>query len=87
MSPSLIKEILSQWTIWTCVLLTVLTEPPDGLKLKLRSTYSKLRSQILESCGHPAFRPLVYVLAFFHAVVQVVDLKFNKQIFEQFNYK
>jgi dynein heavy chain len=57
--------------------LTVVIEPPDGLKLNLRSTYFKLRSQTLESCGHPAFRSLVYVLAFFHAVVQVADLRFN----------
>lgn len=25
---------------------------------------------MLEQCPHPAFKPLVYVLAFFHAVVQ-----------------
>ncbi|PNF33091.1 Dynein heavy chain 10, axonemal [Cryptotermes secundus] len=55
----------------------VVIEPPDGLKLNLRSTYLKLRSQTVESCGHPAFRTLVYVLAFFHAVVQVADLRFN----------
>jgi dynein heavy chain len=54
--------------------MTVVTEPPSGLKLNLRSTYVKLRSQTLQSCSHPAFQSLVYVLAFFHAVVQVVDL-------------
>ncbi|KAH8250122.1 hypothetical protein KR026_005577 [Drosophila bipectinata] len=50
--------------------LKVVTEPPNGLKLNLRSTYFKVRQERLESCPHPAFRPLVYVLAFFHAVVQ-----------------
>lgn len=50
--------------------LKVVTEPPNGLKLNLRSTFFKLRQQSLDSCTHPAFKPLVYVLAFFHAVVQ-----------------
>jgi len=56
-----------------CALLpTVVTEPPHGLKMKLRSTYYKLSNQTLKSCRHPAFLSLVYVLAFFHAVVQVL---------------
>ncbi|SPP80284.1 dynein heavy chain 10, axonemal [Drosophila guanche] len=50
--------------------LKVVTEPPNGLKLNLRSTYFKVRQERLESCSHRGFRPLVYVLAFFHAVVQ-----------------
>ncbi|KAF2892470.1 hypothetical protein ILUMI_13689 [Ignelater luminosus] len=50
--------------------LKVVIEPPNGLKLNLRNTYFKLRAQTLESCTHSAFKPLVYVLAFFHAVVQ-----------------
>lgn len=50
--------------------LKVVTEPPNGLKLNLRNTYFKMRNQTLESCTHPAYRSLVYVLAFFHAVVQ-----------------
>lgn len=29
-----------------------------------------MRQQSLDSCSHSAFQPLVYVLAFFHAVVQ-----------------
>ena len=56
-----------------CTLLpTVVTEPQHGLKMKLRSTYYKLSDQTLQSCRHPAFRSLVYVLAFFHVVVQVL---------------
>ncbi|RKO94122.1 dynein heavy chain and region D6 of dynein motor-domain-containing protein [Blyttiomyces helicus] len=50
--------------------LKVVTEPPNGLKLNLRSSYYKLTEEVLQDCSHEAFRPLVYVLAFFHAVVQ-----------------
>ncbi|GMH41526.1 hypothetical protein BSKO_09436 [Bryopsis sp. KO-2023] len=50
--------------------LKVVTEPPNGLKLNMRSSYSKITEEVLEECPHQAFRPLVYVLAFFHAVVQ-----------------
>ncbi|XP_058981464.1 dynein axonemal heavy chain 10-like [Musca domestica] len=50
--------------------LKVVTEPPNGLKLNLRSTFFKVRQDRLESCSHKAFLPLVYVLAFFHGVVQ-----------------
>ena len=49
----------------------MVTEPPNGLKLNLRNTYFKIPSAALkECCPHPAFKPLVYNLAFFHAVVQ-----------------
>ncbi|VVD00171.1 unnamed protein product [Leptidea sinapis] len=50
--------------------LKVVTEPPNGLKLNLRNTYFKMRAHALSECPHPAFKKLVYVLAFFHAVVQ-----------------
>jgi dynein heavy chain len=50
--------------------LKVVTEPPNGLKLNMRSSYSKITEELLAECPHEAFRPLVYVLAFFHAVVQ-----------------
>lgn len=50
--------------------LKVVTEPPNGLKLNLRATYFKISHDLLEQCPHPAFKTLVYVLAFFHAVVQ-----------------
>jgi dynein heavy chain, axonemal len=49
--------------------LKVVTEPPNGLKLNLRSTFFKMQSNVLQSCQHEAFKPLVFVLAFFHAVV------------------
>lgn len=50
--------------------LKVVMEPPNGLKLNLRNTYFKMPAQTLESCSHPVFKKLIYVLAFFHAVVQ-----------------
>ncbi|XP_062480123.1 dynein axonemal heavy chain 10 isoform X3 [Pezoporus occidentalis] len=50
--------------------LKVVTEPPNGLKLNMRATYFKIPKDALEQCPHPAFKSLVYVLAFFHAVVQ-----------------
>ena len=50
--------------------LKVVTEPPNGLKLNLRNTYHKITHSALNNCPHPKFSSLVYVLAFFHAVVQ-----------------
>jgi len=49
--------------------LKVVTEPPDGLKLNMRATYSRIDSTALEECPHWAFRPCLFVLAFLHAVV------------------
>eukprot|EP00656_Telonema_subtile_P031897 TRINITY_DN3494_c0_g1_i5.p1 TRINITY_DN3494_c0_g1~~TRINITY_DN3494_c0_g1_i5.p1 ORF type:complete len:513 (+),score=163.03 TRINITY_DN3494_c0_g1_i5:92-1630(+) len=43
---------------------------PNGLKLNMRQTYSKVEESELAACPHKRFRPLVYTLAFFHAVVQ-----------------
>lgn len=34
----------------------------------MRATYFKISPDMLEQCPHPAFKSLVYVLAFFHAV-------------------
>uniref|UniRef100_H2LCS2 Dynein axonemal heavy chain 10 n=1 Tax=Oryzias latipes TaxID=8090 RepID=H2LCS2_ORYLA len=48
----------------------VVAEPPEDIKLNMKATYSKISQQTLSSCQHPAFCSLVYVLAFFHAVVQ-----------------
>lgn len=50
--------------------LKVVTEPPDGLRLNVRSTLSKLSEESLNECPHEAFKPLVYVVSFFHAVIQ-----------------
>ncbi|XP_076804944.1 dynein axonemal heavy chain 10-like [Clavelina lepadiformis] len=50
--------------------LKVVTEPPNGLKLNLRNTYHKITATMLGECPHPSYRSLVFVLSFFHAVVQ-----------------
>ncbi|XP_072908128.1 dynein axonemal heavy chain 10 [Hemitrygon akajei] len=50
--------------------LKVVTEPPNGLKLNMRATYFKISHEALTTCTHFAYKSLVYVLAFFHAVVQ-----------------
>uniref|UniRef100_A0A3Q3B280 Dynein axonemal heavy chain 10 n=1 Tax=Kryptolebias marmoratus TaxID=37003 RepID=A0A3Q3B280_KRYMA len=50
--------------------LKVVTEPPNGLKLNMRATFSKISNESLNTCPHFAFKSLVYVLTFFHAVVQ-----------------
>ncbi|XP_050455387.1 dynein axonemal heavy chain 10 [Cataglyphis hispanica] len=50
--------------------LKVVTEPPSGLKLNLQNTYINMRPQVLESCSHPLYKHLIYVLTFYHAVIQ-----------------
>lgn len=49
--------------------LKIVTEPPDGLKLNMRATYSRIDNSVFTECPHWAFRPCLYVLAFLHAVV------------------
>ena len=48
----------------------VVMEPPNGLKLNMRSTYFRIPATAVENCQHPLLPPLIFVLAFFHAVVQ-----------------
>ena len=48
----------------------VVNEPPSGLQLNMRQTFSTITEEQFEECPHFAFQPLVYVLVFFHAVVQ-----------------
>lgn len=50
--------------------LKIVTEPPDGLKLNIKSLISKIDDERLEQCEHFAFKPLIYVICFFHAIVQ-----------------
>ena len=49
--------------------LKVVTEPPDGLKLNLKSINSKLNEEMLNECPHPCFKQLVWVVQFFHAIL------------------
>ena len=46
----------------------VVTEPPNGIKLNMLNSYSKVSDEVLNACPNPAFKPCVFVLAFFHAV-------------------
>ncbi|XP_058809033.1 dynein axonemal heavy chain 10 [Phymastichus coffea] len=48
----------------------VVMEPPNGLKLNLKNTYFKMNDQTLDNCEHRAYKDIVYVLAFYHAVLQ-----------------
>ena len=50
--------------------LKIVTEPPNGLKLNLKNTFHTLGANSLTECPHKAYASLVFVLAFFHAVVQ-----------------
>lgn len=50
--------------------LKVVTEPPDGLGQNIKQSYSKLNDEMLQECPTNEFKSLVYVLAFFHAVIQ-----------------
>jgi len=50
--------------------LKVVTEPPDGLGPNIKQTYAKLSEEIFADCPKPEFKPLLYVLSFFHAVIQ-----------------
>lgn len=38
--------------------------------MNMRASYSQLTDATLENCPHSAFRPLLYVLCFYHAVLQ-----------------
>ncbi|MBK8156794.1 MAG: hypothetical protein IPK55_12765 [Streptococcus sp.] len=49
--------------------LKVVTEPPDGMRLNIKSSYSKLSDVDLELCQHSTYKSLIYVLSFFHAIV------------------
>lgn len=49
----------------------VVTEPPDGLPLNMNRVYNSISEESLENdCSHFAYKPLVYVLSFFHSVLQ-----------------
>lgn len=50
--------------------LKVVTEPPDGLGQNIKQTYSKLSDEVFNSCPKPEYKPMLFVLSFFHAVIQ-----------------
>ena len=47
----------------------VVTEPPDGLKLNMRASLTRLAPHMLAECNHPAYKPLVYTLMWLHSVL------------------
>lgn len=48
----------------------IVTEIPKGLKYNLKSTISRIEFETLEAFDHPALKPLIFVLTFFHGVMQ-----------------
>lgn len=50
--------------------LKIVTEPPDGIKPNMKGTISKLTDEELVQCNHDAFKPLVFTISFFHAIIQ-----------------
>jgi len=50
--------------------LKVVTEPSEGIRLNMKQSYAKITQAELSACPHPAFPSLIYVLGFFHAVIQ-----------------
>ena len=50
--------------------LKVVTEPPNGMKYKMKNIVSKINQEIINECPHPNFYPLLYVLIYLHAVVK-----------------
>lgn len=49
----------------------VVTEPPDGLPLNMQRVYNTINEEAFENeSSHFAYKPLVYVLSFFHSVLQ-----------------
>lgn len=50
--------------------LKVVTEPPDGLGQNIKASYSKLVPEDHEKSSRAEYKSLLYVLTFFHAVIQ-----------------
>lgn len=49
--------------------LKIVIEPPEGLKLNMRAIASKITDEELELSPHPVFKPLIYVITYFHAIL------------------
>lgn len=64
--------------------LKVVTESPKSLKLGLNFMFSNMEPEILNYCEHSAYRPLLYVLSFFHGVIQERQ-KFGWNVSYDFN--
>jgi len=59
--------------------LKVVTEPPNGLKLNLRSSYAKITEENLAECPHFAYRAQVNLLFIFMQVIKILTF----EVFDQ----
>lgn len=68
------------WRIWIAFynnivyffrIVIVVNEPPTGMKLNMRSLFYNMRHDAFEATSHWAYKPILYIVGFFHAVVQV----------------
>lgn len=50
---------------------TVVYERTNGIKQCMQTTFTNLEETSIEQCSHKYFKPLLYVLTFFHASMQV----------------
>lgn len=49
----------------------VVYERANGIKQCMQTTFANLEESSIERCSHKYFKPLLYVLTFFHASMQV----------------
>lgn len=49
--------------------LKIVIEPPEGIRLNMRQLFSKISDEEIISCKHHAYKPLVYVVVYLHAVL------------------
>lgn len=47
-----------------------MNEPPTGIKLNMRSLFYNMRHETFEATGHWTYKPILFIVGFFHAVVQ-----------------
>ena len=55
----------------------VVYERANGIKQCLQTTFTNLENSSIERCSHKYFKPLLYVLTFFHAAMQVSNTLSN----------
>jgi dynein heavy chain, axonemal len=49
--------------------LKVVTEPPNSILLNMQTSFSKISEEQFNSCNHIAFKPLVFVISYFHSII------------------
>ena len=48
----------------------ITNEAPSGLRASLRAAFTRLGQDVLDAVNHPAYKPLLFALAFMHSVLQ-----------------